>query len=83
MSTGKASSGPAREESVMATEEEQQLIADVIKTLPMRLRKVFVMAHVQRKPRAEIAGALHISQRCVERRMAKALATCRRRLQER
>jgi RNA polymerase sigma factor (sigma-70 family) len=67
----------------MPTEEEQQRLADTIKALPMRLRKVFVMATLQRKPLAEIAGALHISQRYVERRMAKALATCRRRLQER
>jgi RNA polymerase sigma-70 factor (ECF subfamily) len=67
----------------MVTEEEQQRVADTIKKLPMRLRRVFVMATLQRKSFTDIAAALGISQRCVERRMAKALATCRRRLQER
>lgn len=65
----------------MATDEEQQRLADVVKTLPMRLRKVFVMAHVQRKPRAEIAAELHISARQVDRRLTRALVACRRSLE--
>ena len=67
----------------MATEKQQQLIADVIKTLPMRLRKVFVMAHVQQKPRTEIAAQLHISAHQVERRLTRALVACRSRLEGR
>ena len=67
----------------MATEQEQQRLADAIKRLPMRLRKPFVMAHVQRKPRAEIATELHISVRQVDRRLTRALVACRRRLEGR
>ena len=65
----------------MATEKEQQRVADAARSLPMRLRKVFVMAHVQRKPREEIAAELHISAGQVDRRLTKALAACRRRLE--
>lgn len=60
----------------MATEQEQQRVADAIKRLPTRLRKPFVMAHVQRKSRAEIAAALHISERRVDRRLIRALVVC-------
>lgn len=67
----------------MATEEEQQRLVDAIKSLPMRLRRVFVMAHVQRIPYAEIAAALRIPQRRVEARLTKALVACRRRLGDR
>lgn len=63
----------------MATEEEQQRLADAIKALPIRLRRVFVMAHVQRKPRAQIAAELHITARQVDRRLTRALVACRRR----
>lgn len=67
----------------MATEQEQQRVATAIKSLPMRLRAVFVMAHVQHKSRAEIAAELHISDRQVDRRLTRALLTCRRRLEGR
>jgi RNA polymerase sigma factor (sigma-70 family) len=67
----------------VATEEEQQRVADAIKALPMRLRRVFVMRHVLRKPREEIAAKLHISARQVDRRLTVALAACRRRLEVR
>lgn len=66
----------------MATEQEQQRVADVVKRQPMPLRKVFVMAHVQRRARDEIAAELHISARCVDRRLTKALRACRDRLEE-
>lgn len=73
----------ACEEETMATEQEQQHVADVIKTLPMYLREPFVMAWVLRKPLAKIRAELHLSHEELDRRLAKALATCRRRLQER
>ena len=57
----------------MATEEEQQPVADAIKSLPMRLRKPFVMAHLQHMPRAEIAAELHMSEHRVDRRLTRAL----------
>jgi RNA polymerase sigma factor (sigma-70 family) len=55
-------------------------IANVIKELRPTLRNVFVMAHVQGKPRKEIAAALGISEKRVDKRMTKALRVCRERL---
>jgi RNA polymerase sigma factor (sigma-70 family) len=55
-------------------------VAAVIIGLPMTLRAVFVMAHVQRRSREEIAAALGISERRVDKRMTKALRECRERL---
>ncbi|MDE2451114.1 MAG: RNA polymerase sigma factor [Gammaproteobacteria bacterium] len=55
-------------------------LSSVIKQLRPNLRKVFVMAHVQGKPRKEIAAALGISEKRVDKRMTKALKACRDRL---
>ncbi|MDA8347467.1 MAG: sigma factor-like helix-turn-helix DNA-binding protein [Pseudomonadota bacterium] len=57
----------------------EQLAAAII-GLPRNLRAVFVMANVQGKSRGEIAAALGISERRVDRRKAKALRLCRERL---
>jgi RNA polymerase sigma factor (sigma-70 family) len=69
--------GPDRQ--AMADQIGQHL-ANVIKSLRPNLRKVFVMAHVQGKPRREIAAALGISEKRVDKRMTKALKACRDRL---
>lgn len=69
--------GPDRQ--AMADEIGQHL-ANVIKELRPNLRNVFVMAHVQGKPRKEIAAVLGISEKRVDKRMTKALRTCRERL---
>lgn len=66
----------------MATEQEQQRVADAVKALPRRLRKVFVMARVQCKPRAQIAAELHLSVRQVDRPLTRALWVCRRQLEQ-
>jgi len=55
-------------------------LTNVINDLRPNLRKVFVMAHVQGKPRKEIAAALGISEKRVDKRMTKALKVCRDRL---
>lgn len=60
----------------MVTEEEA---AAAIKKLPRRLLRPFVMRYLQRKTLAEIAGALHISARRVDRRLTKATEICRAR----
>jgi RNA polymerase sigma factor (sigma-70 family) len=57
-----------------------QYLSMVIKGLRPNLRNVFVMAHVQGKPRKEIAAALGISERRVDKRMTRALKACRDRL---
>jgi len=69
--------GPDRQ--AIAVRVGQQL-ATAIKELRPTLRDVFVMAHLQGKPRTEIAAALGISEKRVDRRMTKALRTCRERL---
>ncbi len=69
--------GPDRQ--AMADEIGQHL-ANVIRELRPNLRKIFVMAHVQGKPRKEIAAALGISEKRVDKRMTKALKACRERL---
>jgi RNA polymerase sigma factor (sigma-70 family) len=69
--------GPDRQ--AMADEIGQHL-SKVIKGLRPNLRNVFVMAHVQGKPRKEIAAALGISEKRVDKRMTKALKVCRDRL---
>jgi len=58
-------------------------VAAAIIGLPRKLRTVFVMAHVQRKSRGDIAAALGISERRVEKRMVKALVACRESLEAR
>jgi RNA polymerase sigma factor (sigma-70 family) len=52
-------------------------LAETIKDLRPALRAVFVMAHVQGKPRKEIAARLGISEKRVDKRMTKALKKCR------
>jgi RNA polymerase sigma factor (sigma-70 family) len=58
---------------------DEQLAAVII-GLPQNLRVVFVMAHVLRQSRREIADALGVSEGRVERRLTKALRMCRERL---
>ena len=48
-----------------------------IKALHQSHRKVFVMAHVQGRPRCEIAGVLGISEARLDKRMTKALKAVR------
>ena len=69
--------GPDRQ--AMADQIGQHLTT-VIKELRPNLRNVFVMAHVQGKPRKEIAAALGISEKRVDKRMTRALKVCRDRL---
>ena len=52
-------------------------VAVTITKLRPAIRKVFVMAYVQGKPRKEIAGTLGISEKQVDKRMTKALTICR------
>ena len=63
-----------------SAEEVAERLALAIKGLPPKLRRVFVMAHVQGKSRADIALALGVSERRIEQRMTKALKVCRERL---
>jgi RNA polymerase sigma factor (sigma-70 family) len=55
-------------------------LAVAIKELRPTLRCVFVMAHMQRTTRTEIAAELGVSEKRVDKRMTKALRACRERL---
>ncbi len=57
--------------------------SEITEALPLRERRVFVMATLQGKSFTDIAAALGISRARVERRMTKALVACRRRLEAR
>lgn len=55
-------------------------LARAIKALRPNLREVFVMAHVEGRCRKEIATAIGISEKCVDKRMTVALRKCREEL---
>jgi RNA polymerase sigma factor (sigma-70 family) len=72
-----ARSDQARQDPQLNAEEYGASLATAIKALRLPHRKVFVMAHMQGKPRNEIAVALGISEARVDRRMTKALRALR------
>lgn len=59
-----------------------QELAAAVENLPLELRRIFVMAFVQKQPRATIAKALSLSIADVETMQTKALMTCTARLVE-
>lgn len=69
--------GPERQ---VIADEIGQHVGAIIRELRPNLRDVFVMAHVQGRCRREIAAALGISERRLDKRMTMALKTCRQRL---
>ena len=60
-----------------AADDQQQLIADVIRALPMRLRRVFVMARVRRTSQRKIAAELQRTARQVHGHLWRPLVACR------
>lgn len=56
-------------------------VSAIVKSLPLRLRRVFVMRYVEGKSLAEIAETLHISARCLDSRLTKAKLRCRERVE--
>lgn len=75
------SSAPLPDREVLADQVADRL-ARTIKALRPTLRSVFVMAHVEGRPRKEIAARLGISEKRVDKRMTKALKICRDRMIE-
>lgn len=64
----------------VSAEQLGDWLALAITALRPSIRKVFVMAHVQGVPRKEIAAALGISERRVDKRLTAALRKCREHL---
>ena len=69
--------GPER---MVLAEQLGRRLVQVIKALPPSLRRVFVMAQVEGRPRKEIAETLGISEKRLDKRMTKALKRCRMQL---
>lgn len=72
-----ARSDAARRDQQLSAEEYGTCLAIAIKALRLSHRKVFVMAHIQGKPRKEIAAVLGIPETRVDKRMTKALKAVR------
>ena len=74
-------SAPSAEDEVLGTELEQAVRA-AIDGLPKKCREVFLLSRDQGLKYAEIAVALEISVKTVEKRMGQALAELRQRLDQ-
>lgn len=72
-----ARSDRVRQDQQLKVDEYGDSLAIAIKALRPPHRKVFVMAHVQGKPRKQIAAMLGISETRVDKRMTKALKAVR------
>lgn len=72
-----ARSDRARQDPQLSADEYSASLAIAIKALRLSHRRVFVMAHIQGKPREEIAAVLGISETRVDKRMTKALKAVR------
>lgn len=72
-----ARSDRARQDPQLSADEYGASLAIAIKALRLSHRRVFVMAHIQGKPREEIAAVLGISETRVDKRMTKALKAVR------
>ena len=67
---------PSADREILAS-QIGRYIGLTIKNLSPGVRSVFVMAHIQGKSRKEIAGALRVSEKRVDKRMSRALSVCR------
>ena len=76
-----APNAPSAEDEVLGTELEQAVRA-AIDGLPKKCREVFLLSRDQGLKYAEIAVALEISVKTVEKRMGQALAELRQRLDQ-
>lgn len=69
-------------EHVAAIDEQLTALGRAISDLPKRCQEVFVMYRLREKTQREISSELGISRQMVEKHVAKAAASCRKRLTE-
>lgn len=67
-------------EHAAAIDEQLVALDQAISDLPSRCRQVFVMYRLREKTQREISSELGISRQMVEKHVAKAVASCRKRL---
>jgi RNA polymerase sigma factor (sigma-70 family) len=70
-------------ERQLLNEQLRESVMSALDSLVPTQRAVVVMAHIQGKSRSEIAAALGISERRVDKRMTRGLRSCRKRLEAR
>jgi RNA polymerase sigma factor (sigma-70 family) len=71
-----------RQDDAVEAKERVHLLYDAISELPPKCRQVFLLHKFMNLPHAEIAGRLGISKNMVEKHVMKAMAHCRRRVED-
>lgn len=67
---------PATPETILAARQDVRRVDDLLAELPQRTRHIFVLNRVHGRSFSEIAGAMGISKRAVEKHMARAVLAC-------
>jgi RNA polymerase sigma factor (sigma-70 family) len=75
-------SAAPRQDDAVEAKERVHLLHDAITELPPKCRQVFLLHKFMHLPHAEIAGRLGISKNMVEKHVMKAMAHCRRRVED-
>lgn len=75
-------SAAPRQDDAVEAKERVCLLYDAISELPPKCRQVFLFHKFMNLPHAEIAGRLGISKNMVEKHVMKAMAHCRRRVED-
>ena len=75
-------SATPRQDDAVEAKERVRLLYDAISELPPKCRQVFLLHKFMNFPHAEIAGRLGISKNMVEKHVMKAMAHCRRRVED-
>ena len=71
-----------RQDDAVEAKERVELLYHAISELPPKCRQVFLLHKFRHLPHAEIAGRLGISKNMVEKHVMKAMAHCRRRVED-
>ena len=73
---------PSDQETTLETKKQALRLCQAIGELPAKCRHVFLLHKFQGRTHAEIANQFGISKNMVEKHVMKAMANCRRRLEE-
>ncbi|MDR4496061.1 MAG: sigma-70 family RNA polymerase sigma factor [Nitrospirales bacterium] len=73
---------PSEQETTLEAKKQVHILGQAISELPVKCRHVFLLHKFQGRTHAEIAIQFGISKNMVEKHVMKAMAYCRRRLEE-